>query len=510
MTLVVTDTLAEERVEFTADGDVTLYVCGLTVSDDPHLGHARLWFHADVLHRWLEHLGYDVTHVENVTDVNEKITARVGERDDWTAEPDVAEAFTETTFAAMRGLNLRRATVYPRVTEHVPEIIELIGTLVEKGYAYESNGSVYFDVTQFDDYGALSNQDPEALEAQGEPDERSEKRNPTDFALWKAGGVSETAAREHAKHDHGESTPTGETWESPWGEGRPGWHIECSAMSMTHLGDTLDIHMGGRDLVFPHHENEIAQSTAATGQPFARHWLHVGLLEMEGEKMSSSIGNFWTVPDALSELGVNVLRTFYAGAAYRSEQALTEGTIAEAERRWERLSRGHERAVEALDSTDARSKTVDDDLRTAVADTRTSFETAMNDDLNLREATAALLELTDAVNRHCEAVDSADPAGSATDGDDPDDPASYDYRGLHRAVETFEELGEGVLGLQFDEPSDGDVTLAGELVELVLSVRASEREAGNYERADELRDALDAVGVEIEDGPDGATYRFES
>jgi len=365
-------------------------------------------------------------------------------------------------------------------------------------------------VTQFDDYGALSNQDPEALEAQGEPDERSEKRNPTDFALWKAGGVSETAAREHAKHDHGESTPTGETWESPWGEGRPGWHIECSAMSMTHLGDTLDIHMGGRDLVFPHHENEIAQSTAATGQPFARHWLHVGLLEMEGEKMSSSIGNFWTVPDALSELGVNVLRTFYAGAAYRSEQALTEGTIAEAERRWERLSRGHERAVEALDSTDARSKTVDDDLRTAVADTRTSFETAMNDDLNLREATAALLELTDAVNRHCEAVDSADPAGSATDGDDPDDPASYDYRGLHRAVETFEELGEGVLGLQFDEPSDGDVTLAGELVELVLSVRASEREAGNYERADELRDALDAVGVEIEDGPDGATYRFES
>ncbi|MFC6770985.1 cysteine--tRNA ligase, partial [Halorubrum pallidum] len=196
MSLVVTDTLADERVEFTADGDVTLYVCGLTVSDDPHLGHARLWFHADVLHRWLEHLGYDVRHVENVTDVNEKIAARVGERDEWTAERDVAETFSASTFGAMRGLNLLRAEVYPRVTEHVPEILDLVETLVEEGYAYESNGSVYFDVTSFDGYGTLSNQDVGDLEAQGEPDERTEKRHPADFALWKAGGVSETAARE--------------------------------------------------------------------------------------------------------------------------------------------------------------------------------------------------------------------------------------------------------------------------------------------------------------------------
>ncbi|GAA0518612.1 cysteinyl-tRNA synthetase [Halorubrum aquaticum] len=491
MSLVVTDTLADERVEFTADGDVTLYVCGLTVSDDPHLGHARLWFHADVLHRWLEHLGYDVRHVENVTDVNEKITARVGEREEWDGERDVAEAFTASTFDAMRGLNLLRAEVYPRVTEHVPEIVDLVETLVEKGYAYESNGSVYFDVTTFDDYGKLSNQDVEELEAQGEPDERSEKRNPADFALWKAGGVSEAAAREHAKHDHGDAVPEGETWESPWGEGRPGWHVECSAMSTTHLGETLDVHMGGRDLVFPHHENEIAQSTAATGEEFVRHWLHVGLLSMEGEKMSSSIGNFWTVPDALEELGVNVVRTFYAGAAYRSEQALTEETIAEAEERFERLSRAHERAVDALDSVDAYAKTVDEGLRRAVADARDDFAAAMNDDLNLREATAALLALTDAVNRH---VDAEPP---------------YDYRGLREAVEAFEELGGDVLGLQFDAPTDGDVDLAGELVELILDVREAEREAGNYERADELRDALREVGVEIEDDPDGASYRFE-
>jgi len=497
MSLVVTDTLEDERVEFTADGDVTLYVCGLTVSDDPHLGHARLWFHADVLHRWLDHVGYDVRHVENVTDVNEKITARVGERDEWTEERDVAETFTATVFDAMRGLNLLRAEVYPRVTEHVPEIRELVGTLIEKGYAYESNGSVYFDVTAFDGYGKLSNQNVEDLEAQGEPDERSEKRNPSDFALWKADGVSETAAREHAKHDHGDDPPAGETWESPWSEGRPGWHVECSAMSTTHLGDTLDIHMGGRDLVFPHHENEIAQSEAATGETFARHWLHVGLLEMEGEKMSSSIGNFWTVPDALDELGVNVIRTFYAGAAYRSEQALTEETIAEAEERWERLSRTYDRAVEALDSTEARAKAEDEALREAVETARDDFASAMNDDLNLREATAALLDLTDAVNRHVDGVEDGDP-GSA-----------YDYRGLRDAVEAFEALAGDVLGLQFGSTTDGDVDLAGDLVELVLDVREAEREAGNYERADELRDALAEVGVEIEDGPDGATYRFE-
>jgi len=270
-------------------------------------------------------------------------------------------------------------------------------------------------------------------------------------------------------------------------------------MSTTHLGDTLDIHMGGRDLVFPHHENEIAQSEAATGERFARHWLHVGLLAMDGEKMSSSIGNFWTVPDALDELGVNVVRTFYAGAAYRSEQALTEETIAEAEERWERLSRSYDRAVEALDSTDARAKAADEDLRGAVETARDDFAAAMNDDLNLREATAALLALTDAVNRH------VDEAGATDD----DSGVTYDYPGLRGAVEAFDELGGDVPGLQFERESDGDVELAGELVELILDVREAEREAGNYERADDLRDALGEVGVEIEDGDDGATYRFE-
>jgi cysteinyl-tRNA synthetase len=491
--LSVTNTLTGETEPFEPTGDeVLVYVCGLTVSDDAHLGHARVWTHADVMHRWLEHEGYAVRHVENFTDVNEKIVARVGEDDLGDDELDVAEHFTATIIRDMRSLNLERAEVYPRVSEHVPEIIDLVETLVASGHAYESNGSVYFDVTTFEEYGKLSNQRVEDLESQGDPAERSEKRNPADFALWKADGVSRADVEEHRKDDRpvGDDYPTGETWDSPWGEGRPGWHIECSAMSMTHLDETIDIHVGGHDLVFPHHENEIAQSEAATGKQFAKYWLHTGLLETDGEKMSSSLGNFFYVADAVAEFGVNVVRTFYLGTAYGSKQTFSEAAMAEANERWERLSRAYEAAVDACDSVDARTKVEDGALRGAVETARTEFRDAMNDDFNVREAMAALLELAAAVNRHRESHE------------------EYDYRGLRRAVETFEELGEGVFGLQFGGTTEGDVGLAADLVELVLDVREAEREAGNYERADELRDDLDALGVGVEDGPEGVTYRF--
>jgi len=490
MTLSLTDTLSGEREPFEPTGDaVLLYVCGLTVSDEPHLGHARLWAQADILHRWLAHEGYDVRHVENVTDVNEKITARIGEREEWKEEADVAREYTNEVLSGMRGLNLERAEVYPKVSEHVPEIIDLVETLVDDGYAYESNGSVYFDVTTFPEYGKLSNQDLEEMESQGEPDERAEKRNAGDFALWKAGGVSETAVEEHSKHNH-EDHPSGQTWASPWGEGRPGWHIECSAMSMTHLGDHLDIHMGGQDLVFPHHENEIAQSEAATGEEFAGHWLHVGFMQAGEEKMSSSLGNFFTVSDALREYGPNVLRTFYASAEYRSQQAYTEETIAEARRRWERLERAYETAVAHADDADAGAKVEDSAFRDTLATARTEFVAAMNDDLNAREAMAELLGVASAVNRHVEEHD------------------QYDYRALADAIEFFEEFGEGVFGLQFGEATDGNVELTEDLVELVLDLRENERESGNYERADDLRDTLEALGVDVEDSDDGPTFRF--
>ncbi|ADB60710.1 cysteinyl-tRNA synthetase [Haloterrigena turkmenica DSM 5511] len=496
MTLHVTNTLTGEKEPFEPRDpeSVLLYYCGLTVSDPPHLGHARSWVHVDVMHRWLEYIGYDVRHVENFTDINEKIVARVGEDDLGEDELHVAETYIERTLADMRSLNLLRAEVYPRVSEHVPEIIDLVETLVEEGYAYESNGSVYFDVTSFEEYGKLSNQELDEIESQGDPDERSEKRHPADFALWKAGGVDESAIEEH-RHEGAapaeEACETSQTWESPWGEGRPGWHIECSAMSMTHLDETLDIHVGGRDLVFPHHENEVAQSEAATGQAFANYWLHCELFQMDDEKMSSSLGNFVTVDDAVDQWGTNVLRTFLTAGSYNSKQLYSDETIAEAEERWDRLERAYEAAVEAVDSPDARTKVEDASFRDEIETARESFVAAMNDDFNTREAQSALLSVATAINAHLE------------------DRAEYDYRGLRDAVDVLEELG-AVLGLSFAGETTGTADLAGDVVDLVLEVREREREAGNYERADDLRDELQALGIEVQDTDDGATYRLPS
>ncbi|MFC6717626.1 cysteine--tRNA ligase [Natrialbaceae archaeon GCM10025810] len=505
MTLHVTNTLTGETEPFEPQDpeNVLLYYCGLTVSDPPHLGHARSWVHVDVMHRWLEHLGYDVRHVENFTDVNEKIVARVGEGDLGESEPEVARSYIDRTLSDMRALNLLRAEVYPRVSEHVPEIVDLIETLVEKGYAYESNGSVYFDVTRFDDYGKLSNQDLEEIESQGDPDERSEKRHPADFALWKAGDVDPDAVREHRHEgvDHGGDPPEGQTWDSPWGEGRPGWHIECSAMSMTHLGETLDLHVGGRDLVFPHHENEIAQSEAATDREFAKYWLHCELFQMDDEKMSSSLGNFVTVSDAVDQWGTNVLRTFLTAGSYNSKQLYSDETIAEAEERWERLERAHEAGVEALDSPDAATKVGDEDLRDSVSEARSTFEEAMNDDFNTREAQSALLSIASAINRHVDGGSEPDGEGSVGE--------RYDYRGLREAVDALEVLGD-VLGLSFVGDTTGTAELAGDVVELVLDVRERERQAGNYERADDLRDELEALGIEVQDTDAGPSYRLSS
>jgi cysteinyl-tRNA synthetase len=496
MTLRVTNTLSGDQEPFEPrDPDaVSLYVCGLTVYDPAHLGHARLWVHADVMDRWLSYRGYDVRHVENFTDVNEKIVARIGAGEHGDSEAAVARKYIDETLRDMRSLNLKRAEVYPRVSTHVPEIVDLVETLIEKGYAYESGGSVYFDVTAFEDYGKLSNPDLDELEEQGDHDERGEKRHPADFALWKAGAVPPEDFTEHRPADADPlSEPSGETWDSPWGEGRPGWHIECSAMSMSTLGETLDIHVAGQDIAFPHNENEIAQSEAATGEAFARYWLHVRLLETGGEKMSSSLGNYATVEAAVAELGTNALRTFLLSASYGQRQTYSDATIEEATERWERLDRAHERCVAAVDGPDAGAKVEDTELREGVADARTTFETAMDDDFNTRAALSALSGIATALNAH---LDTGEP---------------YDYRGLKAGIEAFEELGGDVLGLTFgDDDTESDVRLADELVELVLDVRESERAAGNYDRADDLRARLEALGVAIEDTDDGPRFALEN
>jgi cysteinyl-tRNA synthetase len=495
MTLQVTNTLTGNREPFEPrdSNSVLLYYCGLTVSDFAHLGHARSWVHVDVMHRWLEHLGYGVRHVENFTDVNEKIVARVGEDDLDDSESEVARTFISETLEDMRSLNLKRAEVYPRVSEHVPEIVDLVETLVEKGYAYESNGSVYFDVTKFEDYGKLSNQNIEDMEAQGEDEELQDKRNPADFALWKAGEAhpDDVSASSDSPEGSGEAAAGGQTWDSPWAEGRPGWHIECSAMSMTHLDETLDIHVGGQDLVFPHHENEIAQSEAATGQQFANYWMHVRLLETGGEKMSSSLQNYFTVRNAVEEFGSDAIRMFLLSTAYNNRQTYSEETLNEAVERWERLERGYDRAVEAADSVDARTKVEDAALRSEVATAREEFTAAMNDDFNTREAITALLDLTSVVNVHL------------------DDHEAFDYQALCDAVETFEAFGEGVLGFALAGDAEGDVQILDELVELVLNVRERERDSGNYERADDLRDELEALGIEVHDTDTGPEFRLE-
>ena len=494
MTQYVTNTLSGEREPFEPrDPDnVLVYTCGLTVSDDAHLGHARLWVQSDVVARWLSHAGYGVRHVQNFTDVNEKIVARVGEDDLGDTEAAVAAHYTQSVIDDMRALNLDRADVYPRVSEHVPEIVALVEDLIDAGYAYEANGSVYFDVTSFADYGKLSGQQVDELDAQGPDDEQAEKRHPADFALWKAGGVSPADANEHRDPDLPPlDHECGQTWDSPWGEGRPGWHIECSAMATTHLDEHIDVHVGGQDLVFPHHENEIAQSEAASGERFADYWLHVRLLETEGEKMSSSLGNFFTVKNAVAEFGANVVRMFLVSTSYTQRQTYSEATVSEAEERWDRLERAYDRATGAADSVEAYAKVVDEDLRAAVAHARDDFAAAMADDFNTRGAVSALLELATAVNRHVDAHD------------------DYDYRGLVDAIETFEDLGGGVLGFQFgDAEVGGDVSIAEDVVDLVLDVREEEREAGNYERADDLRDRLEALGVTVEDTDDGATFRL--
>ncbi|MFW5929479.1 MAG: cysteine--tRNA ligase [Halobacteriota archaeon] len=462
--LQLTDTRSREKKEFKPVSDtVLLYVCGLTVSDDPHLGHARTWTSFDVLHRYLEYLGYDVRHVENVTDVDDKIIARAEDED---VEPEeVAARYTEQVYEDMKALGLHRVTVRPRVTEHVDDIIEIVETLVDRGYAYETEGGVYYDVSEFDSYGELSGQDPDELE-QGE--QREQKDDPADFALWKA------------------AKPGEPQWDSPWGPGRPGWHVECSAMSTRHLGETIDIHGGGRDLVFPHHENEIAQTEAATGQEFARYWMHVGPLRVGEDKMSTSLDNYWTVHEALEDYSANDVRAFLISIRYSKPQQLEDDSLDEGRRRWKRLSNAVEAAERAMDSLDARAKHVDEDLRSKVESGVEEFEAAMSEDLNTPEALAALYGVVDSVNRHVESP-------------------PYDYEGLYRAWTSLRILAGDVLGFDFSDVG-GDVE---RVVEAALEVRERRREEGRYDEADAIRDALDAGGVEVRDSDEGPTYDVE-
>lgn len=463
----ITDTLSDSLEEFNPEDPVRMYYCGLTVSDSPHLGHARGWIHTDVLRRLLEYKGYDVQHIENITDVNEKIFKRLGEENiDADSEQELADKFSRELLKSKNDLNLRRATAYPRVSNHIDEIISTIQSLIEEGSAYESNGSVYFNVSDYDDYGKLSNQSLEGIESQGDEDLMGEKRSNNDFALWKAVKPSKTR---------------GETWESPWGHGRPGWHIECSVMSSVHLDLPIDIHIGGQDLVFPHHENEIAQSESIKDTQFARKWMHVRLLnnDNDSEKMSSSRGNFKTVQSAIDDYGANPIRWFILSSNYDSNQTYSEDKLRNAESKWTQVKKTHKMLVKSLGTSKSSATHEDQDLRDKFSKYEESIVSYLSDDLNTRKSLVKIREVAQFASDYIENND------------------LYDQGLIMEILDFYKKIVEQLLGFSIE---DNERSLD---VEQIADYRDDLRENGQFEESDAIRDALEEAGYVVEDTDDG-------
>jgi len=454
-----TKTRQKERFQPLVEGKVGLYVCGITVYDLSHMGHARTYLSFDVLVRYLRHLDYDVKYVRNITDVDDKIIARANENGETT------EALTERTIAMMHedfaALNLVEPDIEPRVTGHMAEIIDVIEKLVARGYAYQAgSGDVLFDVSKFDDYGKLSRQNLEQLQSGARVEVAAGKDDPLDFVLWKTAKPGEPA------------------WASPWGDGRPGWHIECSAMNHKHLGEHFDIHGGGSDLIFPHHENEVAQSCCAFDTPYVNTWMHTGMVQVNDEKMSKSLGNFFTLRDVLGEHDAEILRFFLMSAHYRSQLSYSQDNINQAKSALERLY------------TALRGVKVDSVTDLSYGGYLERFEQAMNDDLNVPEAYSVLFDLARDLNKH------------KSQGD-----AGAEEAGKLAAV--LKGIG-GILGFLQRDPkafmqSGNDDEVAE--IEALIKARNDARAAKDWGAADAARDKLTALGIVLEDGAGGTTWR---
>ncbi|MBR9793163.1 MAG: cysteine--tRNA ligase [Gammaproteobacteria bacterium] len=454
-----TKTRQKERFQPLVEGKVGLYVCGITVYDLSHMGHARTYLSFDVLVRYLRHLDYDVKYVRNITDVDDKIIARANENGETT------DALTERTIAMMHedfaALNLVEPDIEPRVTGHMDEIIDVIEKLVAKGYAYQAeSGDVLFDVSKFDEYGKLSRQNLEQLQSGARVEVAAGKDDPLDFVLWKTAKPGEPA------------------WASPWGDGRPGWHIECSAMNHKHLGEHFDIHGGGSDLIFPHHENEVAQSCCAFDTPYVNTWMHTGMVQVNDEKMSKSLGNFFTLRDVLGEHDAEILRFFLMSAHYRSQLSYSQDNIDQAKSALERLY------------TALRGVKVDSVTDLSYGGYLERFEQAMNDDLNVPEAYSVLFDLARDLNKH------------KSQGD-----AGAEEAGKLAAV--LKGIG-GILGFLQRDPeafmqSGNDDEVAE--IEALIKARNDARAAKDWGAADAARDKLTAMGIVLEDGAGGTTWR---
>lgn len=462
MQIYNTMTRRKEELVPLKPGEISIYVCGPTVYSFIHIGNARPLIVFDTLRRYLEYRGYKVKFVQNFTDVDDKVIRRANE--DGCSIRDVAEKYIAEYYKDAEALNVKKATVAPRATEHMDEIISLIKGLIEKGHAYPAdNGDVYFAVRSYDSYGKLTGQSIESLESGARIDPGEHKRDPLDFALWKS------------------AKPGEPSWDSPWGKGRPGWHIECSAMSMSILGETFDIHAGGKDLIFPHHENEIAQSEACTGKPFARYWMHNGHINIEGQKMSKSLGNFRNVRDIISEFDPNVLRLFMLSAHYASPINFRRELMEQTAAAYERLCTARERLREAQTANNPNAEE-EGAFAAALEGYKQSFIEAMDDDLNTADAIGVLFELVRAVNTFVT--------------------EKHSKAAIDNAARAFDELTD-VLGIS----TDAKIEEFPEEAVRLLNERTEARAVKNWALADELRNRLAQLGFAVEDSKQGAKLK---
>ena len=448
----------EEFVPITP-GKVTIYACGPTVYNYIHIGNARPAIVFDTLRRYLEHKGYEVTFVQNFTDIDDKMIRRANE--EGITVKELGERFIEEYYKDADALGIERATVNPKATEHIPEIIAMIEKLVAKGLAYAcDNGDVYYNTQAFPGYGKLCGQNLEDLESGARIDVDPNKKHPMDFALWKAQKPGEPA------------------WDSPWGKGRPGWHIECSAMSTKYLGETIDIHCGGKDLVFPHHENEIAQSEGATGKPFVHYWMHNGFINVDNQKMSKSLGNFFTVRDISKEFDLEAVRMFMLGAHYRSPINFSREMIEQAKASLDRLYTARDHYAFLLENAkDGEMGEKENDLLAKVQAAREGFDAAMDDDLNTADAIGKLFELVRAANA---GLDEHSPKAA-----------------VKAVLDTLDELA-GVLGILSRKTAADDAK-----VQELLAQRAEARANKNWAESDRLRDEIVAMGYVLKDTKQG-------
>ncbi len=493
MQLYNTLTRRKENFEPLTPGKIGLYACGVTVYDDCHLGHARSSVFFEVLVRYLRRRGFEVTWVRNYTDIDDKILNRA--KQEGAAWDEIAARYIASFEEDMAALGIPPAQIEPKATEHIPEMLEIIRRLEEKGFAYQAaaGGDVYFRVRKFPGYGKLSGQSLEDLEAGARIEVDAAKEDPLDFVLWKA------------------SKPDEPAWPSPWGPGRPGWHIECSAMSMKYLGETLDIHGGGRDLMFPHHENELAQSEAATGLPFARFWVHHGLLTIDQEKMSKSLGNFFTIKEVLAKFPAEVVRFFLINSHYRSPLDFSDAALAEAETallrlyttlaKIQELLRAHPKAAAAPMPLDFIPAHLTLEERHHLGALRGRFEAAMADDVNTAQALGYLFETVRLANRLLQEP-SSDPAYVAFLRE-----ISHDLVDLGWILNLLQADPAEMLTTLRQKP--WELAISPEEIEALIAQRAEARKNKDWARADAIRQELTEKGILLEDTPQGTVWRIK-